>query len=64
LAEGKIDIDNVRSDLSDLGVAKRTVDNVTNSVAVYSKGTGVAKRTKAQILGSLPVTKGSKVERV
>ncbi len=68
LAEGRIDIHGVSTDLQDLGVAKRTVDNVTSAVTVYAKtgDTHVVKRTKAKMEGSLPITKGhkSKVERV
>lgn len=66
LAEGIIDINGIEKDLKDLGIAKRTVENVTSAVTVYAKNSDnhVAKRTKAKVEGYLPVTKGSKIERV
>lgn len=53
LNEGKIDIDDLTGDLNDLGVAKRTVDNVVTSVSTYAKSSYVVKRDKAKVMGEL-----------
>ncbi len=63
LAEGRVDVNDVGTDLTDMGVDHTTVKNVTTAVSVYASSAGIVKRNKAQVEGTLPVKAKKKVVR-
>lgn len=57
IAEGRVDVDELNADLKQIGVDAGTVNNVTTAISKYVKNTGIVKRDKAAVEGTLPTKK-------